>query len=884
MSRNTSTTTFQGFSVYQPSLGATLQWLPALGTQELDDLITSFLPGPASIQDKRAHISMDFFEYARQTGQNFKFYSVSNASFTSTTNSPASTTMYDSGYNSGMNTSPAVSDLGSSWTRSSAGFAGSSDHSKPHAVPKRPSNDFSGHPGMRIMTKDGRDVTNSASRGSKTKQQRDHAHLMRIIKACDSCKRKKTRCDPSHKKKSTAQAPPAQAETKTHKKTKKMTPALPVALPLLDPSQFVPEESFNPMDTDAPFSFESSCESLDDLWSKFVDLEESEPLFFSHDAQLPQEDYDFFVDPQGHFSPSSGSSSASPSQVFTPFTPFAANRASPTFATDTRDEGVQPWAHEPHLPYLDPDGSRGTNYVDFNLYSPVSDFLDEEPELVRKKSVSPSSRLGEASQNVPTSVQERGADRGHPDTSGDTMSSLSHSQRCAEDVLSPGHHQQLLPALSYSPSLGPSQNSQLVDFVESFVSCSQDSPTPRADTESDMGTDKDRLQRPESQSTTTNLQVTHSSFALRRCDSRTVPQLATGTTSALASATASQPVSDMGPESLGIIQRSPQYLESTVVSHGNHGMDPAVNSCQSSGDAGRQTAMQPDVTRRPYLISQALATHTRPKVRPEQSPSATSTTMKALQVVSSSSTAVTPTLEGSSSKSSSQLPPAVLETVVSISRASHYRQPHRSGGLLPSHPSESIMLDLARTDPVCEGTSVVVNYHWPTITLASRDISMMFSPALHFVMAMTYAIPRRPTPYCPGDGGHASKLSILNLVTVMGLAIAILVATAPFSTYPTPLTSQSDLFGIFMVTLSLVIHTVLRPQFVARLRHHRYSEHQILPPYPMPTTTGVFRQNLEAGICALTRLSRRMLVGRRRNNTKKAQKVTYAGFSRRSVW
>ncbi len=37
------------------------------------------------------------------------------------------------------------------------------------------SGDFSSHPGMRIMTKDGRDVTNSASRGSKTKEQRDHA-------------------------------------------------------------------------------------------------------------------------------------------------------------------------------------------------------------------------------------------------------------------------------------------------------------------------------------------------------------------------------------------------------------------------------------------------------------------------------------------------------------------------------------------------------------------------------------------------------------------------------------------------------------------------------------------------------------------------------------
>jgi hypothetical protein len=48
-------------------------------------------------------------------------------------------------------------------------------------------------PGFSIMTKDGIDVTNSAGRGTKTKEQREHAHLMRIMKACDSCKKKKIR-------------------------------------------------------------------------------------------------------------------------------------------------------------------------------------------------------------------------------------------------------------------------------------------------------------------------------------------------------------------------------------------------------------------------------------------------------------------------------------------------------------------------------------------------------------------------------------------------------------------------------------------------------------------------------------------------------------------
>lgn len=50
------------------------------------------------------------------------------------------------------------------------------------------------------MTKDGIDVTTTAGRGIKTKEQREHAHLMRIMKACDACKRKKIRCDPSHRR------------------------------------------------------------------------------------------------------------------------------------------------------------------------------------------------------------------------------------------------------------------------------------------------------------------------------------------------------------------------------------------------------------------------------------------------------------------------------------------------------------------------------------------------------------------------------------------------------------------------------------------------------------------------------------------------------------
>lgn len=48
-------------------------------------------------------------------------------------------------------------------------------------------------PGFSIMTKDGIDVTSTAGRGTKTKEQREHAHLMRQLKACAECKRKKVR-------------------------------------------------------------------------------------------------------------------------------------------------------------------------------------------------------------------------------------------------------------------------------------------------------------------------------------------------------------------------------------------------------------------------------------------------------------------------------------------------------------------------------------------------------------------------------------------------------------------------------------------------------------------------------------------------------------------
>ncbi|KAK3943933.1 hypothetical protein QBC46DRAFT_361449 [Diplogelasinospora grovesii] len=368
-----------GFTVFQPTLGAALQWLPALGTRELDNMINAFLPGPASIQDKRAHISMDFFEYARQTGETFRFYPISAAPFTSITveSSASSAALHDSGYGSSFNVSPVVPDL-TSWTQSPAALAPSASFDENKAKTRSASSpssskkanasssrqqttDFANHPGMRIMTKDGRDITNSASRGCKTREQRDHAHLMRIIKACDSCRRKKIRCDPSHKKRSASQASStaSQLESRPAKKAKKAADPPPLALPAVAPDFTVAGILEGTEAAPSLPAFDVSLENFDELWSQFVQFEPEAPVLATN-YNIP-EDYDFFFDAQGRFTPSSGWSSASPSQLRPEISPSA-----------------------PTLPYLNPGGTHGTNYLDFNLYSPASDFMDEEPLLAKQ--------------------------------------------------------------------------------------------------------------------------------------------------------------------------------------------------------------------------------------------------------------------------------------------------------------------------------------------------------------------------------------------------------------------------------------------------------------------------------------------------------------------
>ncbi|KAI1092852.1 hypothetical protein F5B19DRAFT_186680 [Rostrohypoxylon terebratum] len=377
-SRNNSSTSLMGFSVHQPSIGSPLQFFPAMGSKQLDEMIDAYVPGNAPIADKRATVSMEFFEHSMATGELFKFFMV-YPSLGSATESPSGS-MLDSGYGSSF-TSPVMSE--SQWAQAGGPSLQTREAAaeKPSAKRATLSNDFSHLPGMKIITKDGKDVTNMTSRGCKTKEQRDHAHLMRIIKACDSCRRKKVRCDPSHKR------PAGSSTARISKKTKKIAAStIPSSAPPPPPPQQTSEPLKNFVHTpasnisnDAPsLSFESAMsEPLVDLtmdWNQFIQFDEepTEPIPF---------DYDFFHDPQGLLSPTSYNS-FSPSL---PITPAQTLGVESTETGATEDEVPVPLP-----PYLNPGGETGSDYADFDLYSPGSSTsLEDDPSLSKEVAAMP---------------------------------------------------------------------------------------------------------------------------------------------------------------------------------------------------------------------------------------------------------------------------------------------------------------------------------------------------------------------------------------------------------------------------------------------------------------------------------------------------------------
>lgn len=230
---------FASFTITQPFLGAPLQFQPALGSHELDQLIDAFVTGSASKQDKLSEVTIDFYNHATvdlNTGALVRRYDVALSPWTF---EQSPTVSQSSGFHPPIYTpSPA-----SSTTFADSGYGSISltppNRSRGARVSKKPKKDTKKTaevrlPGFSIMTKDGVDVTSVAGRGTKTKEQREHAHLMRIMKACDDCKRKKVRvsccsvfckvhdrrltisqCDPSHRRAHNEMSRTSTSTTKT---------------------------------------------------------------------------------------------------------------------------------------------------------------------------------------------------------------------------------------------------------------------------------------------------------------------------------------------------------------------------------------------------------------------------------------------------------------------------------------------------------------------------------------------------------------------------------------------------------------------------------------------------------------------------------------------
>ena len=370
----------QGFYVFQTALGCPLQFHPSLGTPELDSLMDAYLPCPASMQEKRAAVSVDFLENYRCTGQSIKFYQVPDCPLPSSASSPSS--LQDSGYGSSFtaspiaptwswrpticstsasNTSPPL--ISTTSQTSSRRHPRSTTHRSP-ASSHHQLGDFSHLPGMKILTRDGRDVTNSAPRGCKTKEQRDHAHLMRIIKACDSCRRKKVRCDPSHRSAGGVSLRPTSSSLRQTKKLRAgNNTTVPEASHIISrPETLVSVASPSPLPPSVPPpSVSPSADSptpidvFDPAWNEFASF--GDPLL--DPAVL--DSFDVLPDPEA-FIPFTGSQ---PSLTAVPF-------------GDPGDLAAKTTLPSPTLPYLDKNDTPHY-YTDFDLYSPRSSVPDVEP-------------------------------------------------------------------------------------------------------------------------------------------------------------------------------------------------------------------------------------------------------------------------------------------------------------------------------------------------------------------------------------------------------------------------------------------------------------------------------------------------------------------------
>jgi len=182
------------FSITQNFLGSPLQFTPASGTKELDDLISRYIPGHLPIQQKRAQVALEFFNHVDASPSHpvSRVYHVPAKMTVHTQQQQQPPALLSSFSSSSESLSSfASSNMSTPVSSQSSGSKRARDESSPPSATgsKR-------LPGFSIMTRDGVDITEYASRGPKTKAQRDHAALMRKLKACPACKRSKQRVRP----------------------------------------------------------------------------------------------------------------------------------------------------------------------------------------------------------------------------------------------------------------------------------------------------------------------------------------------------------------------------------------------------------------------------------------------------------------------------------------------------------------------------------------------------------------------------------------------------------------------------------------------------------------------------------------------------------------
>ncbi|PHH49428.1 hypothetical protein CFIMG_005862RAa [Ceratocystis fimbriata CBS 114723] len=390
-----------GFYVFQASLGSPLEFHPAQGTALLNEMIDIYVPGSASIGEKTGIVSIDFFKYSQTTGLSSKFYSIpsralcntpSLASTDSSSVSPLQPTWNCPLTPAKTATSRTPEPIVHCVSRSSKSPSASTSTAAPITTlirARTAATDLSQIPGMKILTKDGVDVTNSASRGSKTREQRSHAHMMRIVGACESCRRKKVRCDPKHRSSTSAAAISAitRSQAASSQSRKSLARKKAAAAKAAQKEAQAPSQLSQSAQTAVSGVCEPSQPNIDEPIS-FLDAEINnfDDIMNWGESAIPPEilqDYEIFD--KNILSPNFGSSAGSPGVAFRPpSNPIAlsgsnADTAVVKTAANNRSDSL-PTTQKTNTAYDSSNASlsTATEYADFCLYSPSNSFSDED--------------------------------------------------------------------------------------------------------------------------------------------------------------------------------------------------------------------------------------------------------------------------------------------------------------------------------------------------------------------------------------------------------------------------------------------------------------------------------------------------------------------------